>query len=74
MKQYLEDLGWICSRCSGCPNKIADCASKEHKGVVISIVKYDRTRERFRIVKNSLIVAAGFGYELEGKMKENNLL
>lgn len=70
MKKYLESKGWKCLPCS-CPGKKGfDCMHSKFRGVVIN----SKTDNNFRIVKNSLVIESGFGYQLEQKLKLHGLV
>lgn len=68
MIDLLKQQGWICQKCN-CPGGNGfDCASTHFRNVVI---KTEGTR--FRIYRNSFLIEAGHGYQLEDKLKTNQL-
>ena len=67
MKERLIELGWICNKCSCPTGKGWDCMHKDFKGILIKV------RQNFRIFRNSLPIDSGFGYQLDNKLKENEI-
>lgn len=68
MKEKLIELGWKCYPC-GCPGGGEDCYNKKFNNAVIRLRK--RT---FRITKAGFIIDSGHAYELENKLKANELV
>jgi hypothetical protein len=68
MKEKLISLNWSCVPCS-CPGAVGyDCANKLYKGVLIKI-----KNSSFKILKNGLAIDSGHNYELEAKLKKNEI-
>jgi hypothetical protein len=70
MKDKLVSLGWICTKC-GCPGikNGFDCGNKNFRRVLIKL-----RDQHFKIIKQGLVIDSGFGYQLEQKLKANELV
>lgn len=68
MLELLQGLGWKCTPCSCTGTKGYDCLHPVFRGYVV------KTRgNAFRIIKKGMVIDAGHSYQLEDKLKANEI-